>query len=91
MNVTDSMGDDMLAQPFYTSTVWDEPPMARDLAVKVPDGGNISWTCDFTADAGTCGNKNDSCCFTFGGQVETQEHCNAFVYYYPKVQDFSCF
>jgi hypothetical protein len=91
MNVTDSTGADMLAQPFYTSTVWDEPPMARDLTVKVPDGGNISWTCDFSADAGSCGNKDDSCCFTFGGKVESQEHCNAFIYYYPKIADYSCF
>jgi hypothetical protein len=23
--------------------------------------------------------------------VETQEHCNAFVYYYPKLSDATCF
>jgi hypothetical protein len=23
------------------------------------------------------------CCYTFGPQVEENEHCNAFVYYYP--------
>src|SRR5258706_330615 len=34
---------------------------------------------------------NPTCCFTFGGKVETQEHCNAFVYYWPKVTDISCF
>jgi hypothetical protein len=91
MNVTDSMGNDMLATPFYTSKTWDEPPMARGLDVKVPTGGGVSWTCTYSADAGSCGNPADSCCFTFGGKVETQEHCNAFIYYYPKIQDYSCF
>jgi hypothetical protein len=91
MNVVDSLGNDMLQEPFYTSTTWSEPPMARGLNVRIPDGGGVSWTCDYQADATSCGNPNDSCCFTFGGKVETQEHCNAFVYYYPKVQDYSCF
>jgi hypothetical protein len=91
MNVVDALGNDTLATPFYTSTTWDDPPMVRDLAVRIPDGGGVSWTCTFTADPSSCGNPNDSCCYTFGGTVETQEHCNAFVYYYPKVQDYSCF
>jgi hypothetical protein len=91
MNVTDSLGNDMLPQPFYTSTAWSEPPMTTGLNIQIPDGGGVSWTCDFSADASSCGNPNDSCCFTFGGKVETQEHCNAFIYYYPKVQDYSCF
>jgi hypothetical protein len=91
MNVTDAAGNDMLATPFYTSQQWDEPPMARGLDVKIPTGGGVSWTCAYTADPSACGNPADSCCFTFGGQVETQEHCNAFIYYYPKIQDYSCF
>lgn len=91
MNVTNSLGDDTLPQPFYTSTSWDEPPMMRGLDVQIPDGGGISWTCEFSADAASCGDPADSCCFTFGGKVESQEHCNAFIYYYPKVQDYSCF
>jgi hypothetical protein len=85
------MGNDMLPTPFYTSQAWDDPPMARSLDVKIPDGGGVSWTCSFFADAGSCGDPNDSCCFSFGGKVESQEHCNAFIYYYPKVQDYSCF
>ncbi len=91
MNVVDSQGNDMLPAPFYTSTSWDDPPMARDLAIPIPDGGGVSWTCSFSADASSCGNPDDSCCFTFGGKVESQEHCNAFIYYYPKMQDYSCF
>jgi hypothetical protein len=91
MNVVDAMGVDMLADPFYTSTKWDDPPMARDLQVKIPDGGAVSWSCSYEVDASACSNDKGSCCYTFGGKVESQEHCNAFIYYYPKVQDYSCF
>jgi len=91
MNVTDALGNDMLPQPFYTSDTWNEPPMTLGLDIKIPDGGGVSWTCEFSADPSSCGNPNDSCCFTFGGKVESQEHCNAFIYYYPKIQDYSCF
>lgn len=91
MNVVDAMGNDMLPAPFYTSTTWNEPPMTTGLNVAIPPSGGVSWTCSFSAPSTACGNPNDSCCFTFGGKVETQEHCNAFVYYYPKVQDYSCF
>jgi hypothetical protein len=31
------------------------------------------------------------CCYTFGPLVETSEHCNVFLYYYPKVDDINCF
>ena len=31
------------------------------------------------------------CCYTFGGIVEKNEHCNAFVYYYPKQDNVNCF
>jgi hypothetical protein len=31
------------------------------------------------------------CCYTFGPIVEKNEHCNAFVYYYPKADDVACF
>ncbi len=31
------------------------------------------------------------CCYTFGGIVEKAEHCNIFVYYYPKSDDINCF
>ena len=43
-------------------------------------------------DDGTRGNPADGCCFTFGPKVEVNEHCNAFVYYYPKLNtDLPCF
>jgi hypothetical protein len=91
MNVVDAMGNTTLADPFYVSEKWDDPPMARDLAVTIPEGGAISWSCTYTVDPNACSNDKDSCCYTFGGKVESQEHCNAFVYYYPKIQDYSCF
>ena len=31
------------------------------------------------------------CCYTFGPIVEKNEHCNAFVYYYPKQDNVACF
>jgi len=34
---------------------------------------------------------NLNCCYTFGPIVEKNEHCNAFVYYYPKQDDVNCF
>ncbi len=30
------------------------------------------------------------CCYTFGPQVDRNEHCNIFVYYYPRADDVSC-
>ncbi len=32
-----------------------------------------------------------SCCYTFGPKVEENEHCNIFVYYWPKQDDINCF
>jgi hypothetical protein len=34
---------------------------------------------------------NLDCCYTFGPIVEKNEHCNAFVYYYPKQDNVNCF
>jgi hypothetical protein len=31
------------------------------------------------------------CCYTFGPIVEKNEHCNAFLYYWPKTDDVACF
>jgi hypothetical protein len=35
--------------------------------------------------------ENLDCCYTFGPVVEKNEHCNIFVYYYPKQDDVNCF
>ena len=77
--------------PFYTSTNWHDPPMEWSLQVPVPAGGGFRYRCEYEVPQTACGDMNDSCCFTFGGKVEFQEHCNAFVYFYPKTRDVGCF
>jgi len=79
-------------QQFYESKTWDDPPFSKGLNVALNQGDGISWACDFSAAATECGDPNDDCCFTFGGFVEYQEHCNAFVYYWPRGKtDVNCF
>jgi hypothetical protein len=90
INAVDSMNTTM-GDPFYTSTTWNDPPFMRDLNVTIPQMGGFGWTCDYSMSASDCGDPTKSCCATFGGHVDTQEHCNAFVYYYPKSQDAACF
>jgi len=78
--------------PFYESTSWNEPPFARDLNVQVAAGNKIKWTCEFSVGNEECGDPAKNCCFTFGGKVEFQEHCNAFIFYYPRgSSDRNCF
>jgi hypothetical protein len=93
---------------FYTSTSWDDPPMSTyDDAgtMTVGEHGGIWWSCSYEwkeplADNGGCGaldavdkEQAGDCCYTFGPKVETSEHCNVFLYYYPKVDntDINCF
>lgn len=79
-------------QQFYESTRWDDPPMATGLNVQVPENAGITYRCEFSAPADSCGDPSKGCCFTFGPKVETSEHCNAFVYYYPRIDtDLPCF
>ena len=87
---------------FYQSGDWAEPEMATELDVALADGGGIRWTCDFRWYEPEVGcdeiDANDpqqagDCCYTFGPIVDTSEHCNVFLYYYPKVErsDITCF
>ena len=76
---------------FYTSTEWADPLFSRDLAVPVSEGGGVLFRCTFSLPADGCADPANACCATFGPHVETQEHCNAFVYYYPKLDDATCF
>lgn len=52
-------------------------------------------TCDtlnqFDADHYGTAPAVQDCCYTFGPIVEKNEHCNAFVYYWPKADDVNCF
>lgn len=83
-----------LADRFYESTSWDDPPMTTGLEIPVPDGGGIWWTCEFVWQEPSVGcdalnaldtsGAND-CCYVFGPKVESGEHCNVFVYYWPKI------
>jgi hypothetical protein len=56
-------------------------------------GGEV--TCDMLDQIDAAKNHTPpsqlDCCYTFGGSVEKNEHCNAFVYYYPKQDDVNCF
>jgi hypothetical protein len=78
-----------------------------DLNLAVPPGGGVWYTCSYQwappTDAvgcdglnafdqakGTPANQLD-CCYRFGPQVDKNEHCNAFVYYYPKQDNVTCF
>ena len=73
-------------QPFYHSTSWDEPLFMNNLNIPVAKNGGISYRCDYTLDAGACGDPTDNCCVDFGPHNQTQEHCNVFLYYYPKLE-----
>ena len=55
------------------------------------DGKNNCVPVGPVGDMGICTDSSSTCCISFGGHVEMQEHCNAFVYYYPKVDNASCF
>ena len=78
-----------------------------DLNVAVPPGGGVAYECAYEwtpplDSAGGCKALDDydvskhpdakpDCCYTFGPIVEKNEHCNAFVYYYPKQDNVNCF
>jgi hypothetical protein len=54
--------------------------------------GGVRWTCSYKwAPSPACPNDCSclkdpvNCCYKFGPIVEVSEHCNAFVYYYPKI------
>jgi hypothetical protein len=83
----------------YESTSWDEPPMVLGVDVVVPHNGGVWWTCDYRwqAPADGCAEvdardpeKAGDCCYTFGNSAEHSEHCNAFVYYWPKTENIFC-
>jgi hypothetical protein len=87
---------------FYTSSSWDDPPMIRSDAThpsiaEIAPGGRFEWKCHFDFPTGACGadktgTPTPNCCYLFGPRVDINEHCNAFVYYWPKsVTDVTCF
>jgi hypothetical protein len=87
---------------FYDNRDWNEPEMETGLDVALPEAGGVWWQCDYQWSEPSVGcdvvNQRDplqanDCCYTFGPKVEASEHCNAFVYYYPRVDsgDITCF
>jgi hypothetical protein len=79
---------------FYVSENWNEPPMSINLDAVVPAGGGIWWDCHYQwrEPDGGCDiiNERDQdqvndCCYTFGNSAQNAEHCNVFVYYWPKI------
>jgi hypothetical protein len=67
---------------FYTcSYQWVEPP---------PSVGCAKLDAFDEMKHGTSPSNVD-CCYTFGPQVDVNEHCNAFVYYYPEQDNVNCF
>jgi hypothetical protein len=94
---------------FYQSLTWNDPPMmiySNPTGMQITPNGGIWWTCDYqwiapSDAAGGCAAVDardpqhaGDCCYTFGPIVETSEHCNVFLYYYPKVAgttDIQCF
>ncbi len=97
-----------VADRFYQSLNWSDPPMAHSpaLEVTVPANGGVWYSCAYRWEPPpgslTCDNLNSvdamkhpndpqgDCCYTFGPIVEENEHCNAFVYYYPKQDNVTC-
>lgn len=85
----------------YTSDAWDDPPMLINLDRSAPSGGGVWWDCTYEwrpPVVETCDSVNEKdpqgqgdCCYTFGGNVNVGEHCNVFLYYYPRVEDTDVF
>lgn len=82
-----------LTDQFYLSDSWDSPPMATGIGREVPTGGGVWWNCEYqwTNPLSGCDAVNakdpqaeGDCCYVFGGNTDVGEHCNVFVYYYPK-------
>jgi hypothetical protein len=81
---------------FYESDTWNDPPMATNLSVAEPANSGIWWDCEYQwqpPSVVTCDDINakdplhqNDCCYTFGGITDVGEHCNVFLYYYPKVE-----
>jgi hypothetical protein len=73
---------------WYTcSYQWIDPAVATNNAVTCDDLNNID-----AAKMKAAGQTLPlDCCYRFGPQVDVNEHCNAFIYYYPKQDNVTCF
>ncbi|HEY0194423.1 MAG TPA: hypothetical protein VGC42_25095 [Kofleriaceae bacterium] len=90
-----SIGHPDASSMFYQSNDWNDPPMATGLSVPAPQNTGIWWDCEYQwapPAEFSCDDVNakdplhqNDCCYTFGGITDIGEHCNVFLYYYPKV------
>lgn len=89
------------SEEFYVSERWNDPPMKTNIARAVNDGGGIWWDCAYRwrrPGVFSCDDVNakdtegaQDCCYTFGGNTDVGEHCNVFLYYYPKLENTDVF
>ncbi len=85
---------------WYESNRWDDPPMKIGMDEIIQPGGGIWWTCEYEWQEpgegcdvveGRDPQKAGDCCYVFGNSAESAEHCNVFVYYWPKIDDTNIF
>jgi hypothetical protein len=85
---------------FYLSQAWDHPPMTTNIERPVGQGGGIWWDCQYQWREPLEGcdlvdqkdpEKQGDCCYTFGGNTDVGEHCNVFLYYYPRADNTDIF
>jgi hypothetical protein len=76
---------------WYTcSYQWIDPAVATNNAITCDDLNAFDMAHPLPGmPAGTP--SQPDCCYRFGPQVDINEHCNAFVYYYPKQDNVNCF
>jgi hypothetical protein len=98
---------DASARFYQSTTWDDPPMLhSPELEATVPAGGGIVYSCQYQWQAPPssigCATLDmidqkkspmaqPDCCYRFGPQVDVNEHCNAFVYYYPKQDNVNCF
>jgi hypothetical protein len=98
---------DVSARFYQSTTWDEPPMLhSPALEANVPAGGGIVYSCQYqwqpppnaigcagldTIDLSKSPMATPDCCYRFGPQVDVNEHCNAFVYYYPKQDNVNCF
>jgi hypothetical protein len=97
---------DVSARFYQSNTWDEPPMLhSPALQANIPAGGGIVYSCQYEwqpppSNIGCAGldaidlqkspTNQPDCCYRFGPQVDVNEHCNAFVYYYPKQDNVNC-
>jgi hypothetical protein len=82
-------------EPFYRSIDFTHPRFEIGLDRRIAPGLDVAFSCSYEwvdpaplacaqLDAD---NSSTDCCYTYGPKPEENEHCIAFLYYYPRVPD----